>query len=508
MAGNSRGAGRIIKGLPRGIWLAILFQVVIQISVTIPLWVVHGHPPTRAASIAAAIITTLSAIILFGLIVLARSGLRRTKGRLAFYWYILIVTIVAAACESAAVFIFPAERHSAERNPAWASGTFSITIVVIALITTVIYSTRAPAFASFLDFLTRRVFRAPLAPSFGFVAERLTEVNLQGAFPSSYPPGEWQEFQGTGSTEDLSRAAAWANEIAREDSQRGPGSRTPRPYATTIGFVRFRDEGIKLAVINYFRPRHLFRARLASPATIAVAGEEFPVVARPWLPTLHRGNSAHDGHLNDGHLWVTFGTDPVRYGIVTARHLVSPANAEPGSDVRAHSLRSTVSGILRQASTSMDAALIEITEETEVPKLNPAPHTKIVAYKPVRLCTGRHPGAWPTDGEIKDTSGFYGGTIYFKDPGGEPINRALMIFDVHGEWGDCGCMVLDCEPEIHRRTAMPYVMYQGVIHLGSGTVAGLGILLDQIYYHWPFDTHCIVPPTSDQLEDEPLGDPE
>ena len=208
------------------------------------------------------------------------------------------------------------------------------------------------------------------------------------------------------------------------------------------------------------------------------------MVARPWQPVEHRSPSPSRG--SDGHCWVTFGKNGDRYGVVTAAHVIAPEGAATGSKVSANITRAGTSGSLRERSVIMDAALIDMSDHPR-PDLISAPHSKVPGYKPIRLCTGRE----PVDGLVLELFGFIGGE-FTRNPDGEPELRALMAFNVAGQAGDSGCLVLDREFE-RGGTVAPYLMYMGVIQLADRQ-AGRGLFLDQVAYHWQVDFQFSIPP--------------
>jgi hypothetical protein len=209
----------------------------------------------------------------------------------------------------------------------------------------------------------------------------------------------------------------------------------PTPVMTSVGFVQSRDNRAKLAVIHYFRPRQLFKALRTMPKSVPFAGESFLVVARPWQPVPHHGPSPaapkQDPRGSDGHCWVTFGEEGERYGVVTADHVLVPENAPIGSKVRAETSRTETAGTVRKRSAIMDAALMEMNDDPR-PDLAPAPHSRVVGFKPIRLCASRG----PVNGSVIELLGFIGGD-FTKRPGGEPELRALMVLNERfSSWSD------------------------------------------------------------------------
>jgi hypothetical protein len=345
---------------------------------------------------------------------------------------------------------------------------------------------RKNIYAFLLDLWLRFMLDRPLAPSFGLVTERLSALDLEGAVPAEYPPhnlrfGGYGEI--TGPTPQLERAASWAAVIHAAllaEPTVIEASLGVHPIVTTVGFVRFRDADIKLAVIHYVQPTALIRMIPGSRPTLSVAGETFPQVVRPWLPKLHKGRIGGDGHC-----WVTFGDSPPHRGVVSARHVLEPVNAALNDKVALKTLRSAIRGTLRHSSQTMDVALVEV-DENEVPELIPAPYSRVIGYKPVRFLTGSHRYPQPIEADITGLPGFTG-KIYTKKPGGEPLLAAIMTMNRHAMPGDSGCLVLDIEYEAELR-ARPYLIYQGRASLGRDD-EGYGLYLGQVADQWKVSTH-------------------
>jgi hypothetical protein len=291
-------------------------------------------------------------------------------------------------------------------------------------------------------------------------------------------------------TEDVARGTAWAEGLLATANAADSTPGMPTPVMTSVGFVQWRDNRARLAVIHYFRPRQLFKALRTMPKSVLFAGESFLVIARPWQPVPHRSppSTAPKQYPrgSDGHCWVTFGEEGERYGVVTADHVLIPENAPIDSKARAETSRTRTAGTVRKRSAIMDAALVEMNDDPR-PDLAPAPHSRVVGFKPIRLCASRG----PVNGSVIELLGFIGGD-FTKNPGGEPELRALMGLNVSGHKGDSGCLVLDREFEDSGVVA-PYLMYLGVIQLADRQ-AGRGLFLDQVACQWRVNFQFNVPP--------------
>lgn len=352
-----------------------------------------------------------------------------------------------------------------------------------------VYLIRAFVLSSILGLVGRRWSK--LDGGYGLLDRKeLSSQEAEAAFPVGPPPGVAAgRLEEAGLSGRAADKAAWAEEVGRAHSSQPAQEGAPRPFVTTVGLVRMRDLKIKLAVINYFLPRNLLRAWRSPDETVQVADEEFPVVERLWMPApvVSRGLGAFRPRRSwvvDGHCWVTFGQDPVRYGVVTSRHVIQPADSELGADVYIETNRSTITGKLRESSIIMDAALVEV-DEADVPRLKSTPATEFIGYKPVRLVTGSD--YQPAAGIVTGLPGIFHNGVYARQPGKEPIMPAYMTFDASSRDGDSGCLVLDIESEERGYTA-PYMIYQGVINLGRG-VEGYGLFLGQVVAQWSVNTH-------------------
>jgi hypothetical protein len=174
---------------------------------------------------------------------------------------------------------------------------------------------------------------------------------------------------------------------------------------TTVGFVEQRD-GLRLAIVHYVRPMSLLRAR--PPRPLNVAGWEFPIVLRPWLPEQH-GQGDHDGHC-----WVRTESG---LGVLTALHCIQPAGSELGDVVTIACGRRSVRGRLHASSTVMDAAVI--LADAVPTDVRTYPHSSTIGYKPVRYLIGR-PYQGQLDAVVTGLLGFRDNQYYRSTGTAEP----------------------------------------------------------------------------------------
>lgn len=470
----------------RRFWTLVLYLGAAQAAVNIPVWFASGQ--TLLSRVFLAIISAFSFLAFVTVARVSHAGTRASR-----YVQVLLVEFLFTVGEAAVVIAI---------SPADATGAgLAVGLTAAAALFAVAATCDLPARSYLLDFVSRCIFRQHLSPGFGLPDSDFCEEDIQLAISRPYPPaaaggdespprGEPSQRDERGDTrsdrlaEDLARATAWAEGLLAAANAASPARGMPAPVVTSVGFVQSRDDGAKLAVIHYFRPRQIFKALLTMPKSVPFAGRSFPMVARPWQPVEHRSPSPSRG--SDGHCWVTFGKNGDRYGVVTAAHVIAPEGAATGSKVSANITRAGTSGSLRERSVIMDAALIDMSDHPR-PDLISAPHSKVPGYKPIRLCTGRE----PVDGLVLELFGFIGGE-FTRNPDGEPELRALMAFNVAGQAGDSGCLVLDREFE-RGGTVAPYLMYMGVIQLADRQ-AGRGLFLDQVAYHWQVDFQFSIPP--------------
>jgi hypothetical protein len=478
-------------GEMRRFWILVLYMGAAQATVNVPVWFASGQG--LSSHVYLAIISAFSVLVFAVLARVSHAGAQASS-----YVHFLQAEFLFTVGEAVIAVVV---------SLAGATGAgLAVGLAAAAALFAVAATCDLPARSYLLDFVSRRIFRQHLSPGFGLPDSDFGQADIRRVVPRPYPPaaadgdgsrprgepGQRGERDGTpsdGPAEDLARATAWAEGLLAVANAAGAPQRMPSPVTTSVGFVQSRDDGAKLAVIHYFRPRQLFKALLTMPKSVPFAGRSFPIVARPWQPVEHGGPSPSrkDSRGRDGHCWVTFGKDGKGHGVVTAAHVIAPDNAATGSKVRADISRTPKTpGVLRAKSTIMDAALIDMSAYPR-PDFTPAPHSKVPGYKPVRLCSGRG----PVDGLVLELLGFIGGE-FTRRPDGEPDLRAMMVFNVAGQPGDSGCLVLDLEFE-RGGTVAPYLMYHGVIQLADRQ-AGRGVFLDQVAYHWQVDFQFTLPP--------------
>ena len=478
----------------RRFWTLVLYLGAAQAAINIPVWAAAGQ--TFVSHIYLALISAAS-ITVFA--VIARTSHAGAEAS-SYVQFLLTEFLYTVGVAVIFIVISPAGGPVAGLAAGLAAAAALLAV-------TATYDLAARSYL--LDFISRRIFRQRLSPGFGLPGSDFGEADIREAIPSAYPPpaargdepsprsepGHPDERRGPRSdelTEDVARGTAWAEGLLATASAADPTPGMPTPVMTSVGFVQSRDNRAKLAVIHYFRPRRLFKALRTMPKSVPFAGESFLVVARPWQPVPHRGPSPaapkQDPRGSDGHCWVTFGEEGERYGVVSADHVLVPENAPIASKVRAETSRTETAGTVRERSAIMDAALIEMNDDPR-PDLAPAPHSRVVGFKPIRLCASRG----PVNGSVIELLGFIGGD-FTKDPGGEPELRALMGLNVSGHKGDSGCLVLDREFEDGGVVA-PYLMYLGVIQLADRQ-AGRGLFLDQVACQWRVNFQFNLPPAS------------
>ena len=318
-----------------------------------------------------------------------------------------------------------------------------------------------------------------LGPHLGFIRERLADIDLAEAFPRDAPAPELLGESLPGSpydsalTVELRRANMWAAALGQEWRQRPVGG-GPIPFLTTCGFVAF-EQGVRLAVIQYFRLRDAFRIR--SPKPIDLNGHSFHVIVRPWLPSPQQGN----GRAGAGTCWIEF-PFAIRgrgRGILTAGRAVLPKGATTDAEVTLRVVRQEPRGRLKFASPRMDAAVIEVdpSQWGGTEQVDPSP---VVGYKPVRLLAGSR----SVEADVIEHSGFVGAMIPGR-LGDEPLTPVLLILNNHLSRGDSGCVGVDLEFEIHQHAPVtpPYLLYQGV-YGGKSSVNGYGLMLEQTRIVW------------------------
>jgi hypothetical protein len=418
--------------------------------------------------------------ILAGLARISAARAREARKDGLAYLQILLISFLCTAAEAVVISLSPLATQARPHQFRW-TGSILILVLAVALIMIVAFAFVARYYASevytalfLLDILSR--LRQPLLPDFGAVGGNISAREIRAAVPPDYPRGEPRGPRPTGLAGDLDRATEWGEGLLTVSSRDRPRTGAPAPVMTAVGFVLLRGGGTELAVIDYFRPRSFVWALLTMPRKTEFAGRTFRVVLRPWLPEEPGGDTAGDGHC-----WVTFGEDAERYGVVTAKSVVDQPHSTTGSDVSTRASRTKISGTVHAESNTMRATLIELNSRPR-PRLIPAPHRKRAGFGLIRLYTGRG----PVDGFITGLTNCSLGGFYASDPQAEPAAAALISFNVVGEKGDYGSLVLDIKAEQDGDPA-PYLMYLDNVRLG-GAQEGLGVLLEQISYHWQINT--------------------
>ncbi|MET4481616.1 hypothetical protein ABIB66_006176 [Bradyrhizobium sp. F1.13.3] len=336
-----------------------------------------------------------------------------------------------------------------------------------------LYVFRQRGIAALFSWLAKSYYIG-LGPGLGFVDRPMNEAMIREALPASYPPGSTISDEQTRLTIDASesaqdhfrRAAQWASylsKVVRDDSRF-------RDFCdneiTTIGFVSFGEQTLRLAIIYYLPPLRAFAAvaRRKLPHSIEVDGWCFPIVIRPWLPVRH-GSARPSGNC-----WVRCRRDG--YSMLTARHAVRPKKV--GKSVKISVKRDPRRGRLLRASEKMDAAVIALPIGAWGGK-KVAPPSSVIGFKPIRLLSSQ--GA--RDGQVIEIPG---STIWAQQ-GQEPLNGNLLFFNPSLQPGDSGCLVLDRE---HENTP-PYLMYLGKTTLSNGQSYGYGVLLEQVRRIWDLE---------------------
>lgn len=313
------------------------------------------------------------------------------------------------------------------------------------------------------------------------ITERLHNLDLSEALPYGPPERDLIDSRAfafaydSGPTPQLRNANVWAAAL-ETNFLRFRKQAPPEEVLTTFGFVQL-GRMVRLGAIHYLHPWAAFAAR--RPETIDIMGWKFPVIIRPWLPTVHYGPS----HL-DGNCWVKFSDNEgrERLGVLTALHTLKPKRSKSHGRVKLDVLRAAPTGDTYYSSEMMDAAVVAV-EESEWGGNVRSPHSTVVGYKPVRLITGRD----AIDADIVEHQGFIGATIP-GEPGKEPLNAVHLFFNKFGEPGDSGCLVLDLE-FARQGGARPYLVYLGAMNLRLGGLQGYGLLIEQANKIWGLECY-------------------
>jgi len=326
--------------------------------------------------------------------------------------------------------------------------------------------------------LRRRADTAGLGPNLGFVSQRLSELDLDGATPShppdpeSFDPPLSGEVFDSQPSPELQLANAWAAALQRAFAPTEEALRLRQPgfVQTTYGFAWVQGR-VRLSVIVYMKPLAAFRTRLTGELFPADGG--FPVIVRPWLPQQH---SAQSGN-GEGSCWVRMpSADGEVMGILTAEHALQPRGALPGDAVRAAVSRPDPGGRLAVASPRMDAAVVDVGPGQWLGG-DQVTASSVVGFKPVRLL-----GTSTVDADVVEHSGLVGGSIP-ANPGREPRASVQLILNRHLDAGDSGCLGLDLELA-RFGDPPPYLLYLGAQHFGFGGVGGYALMLEQPRQTW------------------------
>lgn len=453
-------------------------MVLAQGAVDAFAWRVSGRPVSWLAYFVAASSVLIAFFAVIAVISAAHAREARKDG--FAYLQILLISFLFAAAEAVVIGLSPLARQARPHQFQW-TGPFLLLVIAVALLLVVAFIFGARYYASdyyttlfLLDILAR--LRQPSMPEFGAVGRDISARQIRAAVPPDYPYGEPRGPRPIGLAGVFDRADEWSHGLFAARSRGRPRRGVPTPVMTAVGFVLLRGAGTQLAVIDYFRPRRFIWALLTMPRKTEYAGRTFPVVLRPWLP-----EEPIEDVAGDGHCWVTFGENAERYGVVTAKSVLDKPYSRTGIDVSTRASRTEISGTVRAVSDKMRATLIEVNSRPR-PRLILAPHRKEAGFGLIRLYTSRG----PVDGFITGLTKCSLGGFRADNPKDEPVAAALMSFNVVGEKGDLGSPVLDIKPEQDRDPA-PYLMYLDDVRLGS-TREGLGVLLEQISYHWQINT--------------------
>jgi hypothetical protein len=445
-------------------------MILVQGAADFFVWLVSGRPVSWLVHFTVA--SGVFIAVLAGAAYISANRLRAARKDGLAYLLILSISLLCAAVEVIVISLSPLARQAGSHQFRWTGLILVLAIAAAFIFMAKYYASDFYTTFFLLDFLAR--LRQP--SGFAAVGRDISARGIRAAVPPDYPRGEPRGPWPTGLAGAFDRATAWADEILTESSRGGRRRGVPAPVMTAVGFVLLRGGGTQLAVIDYFRPRRFVWALLTMPRKTEVAGRTFWVVLRPWLLEEPSGDTAGDGHC-----WVTFGEDTGRYGVVTAKSVVDKPYSRPGSDASTRASRTEISGTVRAESDTMRATLIELDSRPR-PRLIPAPHRKNAGFGLIRLYTSRG----QVDGFVTGLTKCSLGGFYASNPEGEPTAAALVSFNVVGERGDYGSLVLDIKAEQDGDPA-PYLMYVDDVRLG-GAREGLGVLLEQISYHWQINT--------------------
>ena len=319
-----------------------------------------------------------------------------------------------------------------------------------------------------------------MGPSLGAVTGDLTDQMLDGSVPDREPPTELlglarNTVYDSHPSEILARANRWS--AALESRVLSGDVLVPyRTVLTTYGLVSFKA-GVRLSIIHYLEPNAIFGMR-RRPAPAVIADGVFPIVIRPAVFVRMRTRSRLRGELSlPGNIWLRIQHNKrTKLGYLTANHAIE--NAELGDTVRPDTHRSPPPGILVHRSNIMDCAVVRTNLDPglEFKVIHPS---AVIGYKPVRLVTGKY----RIEAKVVEHTGHFNGVIEQSSGREEPHLTALVAVNCELDFGDSGCMVLDCEFEQHEMPAVPYAMYRGAWQGISGRL-GYCQLLEQPRQQW------------------------
>ena len=187
--------------------------------------------------------------------------------------------------------------------------------------------------------------------------------------------------------------------------------------------------------------------------------------------------------IRDGHCWVK--TSSGSFGVLTARHVIEPNDAMPGSEVAIVSERKEVRGNLLHASRILDAAVIEVAG-VDSSSVQSNRFGSTVGYKRVRFITGYTRVDDPQEADITGLFGFQDALYSRGNFGNEPLSPAIMFLNKSLDPGDSGCLIIDIESESYGHTH-PYLIYLGAANYGPDKEA-YGLFIAQAANEWSLST--------------------
>jgi len=323
-----------------------------------------------------------------------------------------------------------------------------------------------------------------LARNLGYVPDDISEAELADILPREDPPlalyeDVMHELEVSAASKVHQRAAIWAAALESVIPERQLKSSDRDVMLTTYGPVRMKD-GLRFAVIRYLRPRAAFRRR-RTLEYVSLAGNEFPIVERPWLPVpQNTGGQA-------GSCWVvpSRGSAAGRPVLLTVMHAVAPERALPGAEVSINASRGDPPGVLITDDPVMDAALIEVAPPDWWEEMEPTNISNQLGSKPVLMVTGHRNVRMQV---IEQTSPR---ATIFAAPDQPVVIPALCTLSRTLDAGDSGCLGLDLELAGWADAAPPYLMHRGKIGMGVGGEAGLALVLEQPRRVWGLEFYVV-----------------